>query len=148
MAAASPFSIQRLSLKDRNYTLGDHIKTSEVFPRIRDAEASMAEDEKDFHKRIQKKKDKKKKSLKSGVKLPAIPSPVKHKGTQQDYFSEFVVNKDTSCSKYMPFDKVYFPKLFTNSTASKAPNSIDMVWMLGFTHYAEHRPIIGRPEFG
>lgn len=145
MAAASPFSMQRLSLKDRNAVLGERIKNSEIFPRIRDANASMAEDEKAFCKRVQKKKEKKlKKSLK-GVKLPVIPPPVQQK---QDYFTEFVVNKDPSCSKYMPFDKVYYPKLFSNSSTGRAPNSIDMVWMLGFTHYAEHRPVIGRPEFG
>ena len=47
--------------------------------------------------------------MKRGM-LPDAPPPKKTHA--KEYFTGFVLNKDPKASAYMPFDSVYFPKLF------------------------------------
>ena len=128
------------------------IRDSEIFPRIRDAEKAALEDEVIFRKRREKKRKKREKLLKEqqlGVNrkeqgkqeermLPTIPSATKIDPVKLDYFSAHVLNRDPNCSQYMPFNEVFFPKLFNLPPDANNPHSIDLVWMLGFQHNATH----------
>lgn len=70
---------------------------------------------------------------KKKVVIVVNASPEKEKIiVQKQYFTSYVLNKDPSCSKYMPFDEVYFPKLFNEKNAVVGPESIDNMWLLGF----------------
>lgn len=140
-----------MSLRRRALEINQIIRESEIFPRIRDAEKAMIEDEKKFIKRREKKKKKREKLLKEqqfGLnhqpkedpnKLPPVANPFKKdapKSPVKDYFSGFVLNRDPNCSKYMPFNEVFFPNLYNPPPDCNNPHSIDMIWMLGFQHDA------------
>jgi hypothetical protein len=127
----------RLTLKERNQSLHRRIRDSEPFPRIRDAEIAMAIEEDAFHKRMEKKEVKRNQKHSKPSHSPSriIPSTKpKAEIIAKEYFSSHVLNRDPSCSKYMPFDIVHFPKLNGASAAAHAPESIDYIWMLGFQH--------------
>jgi phage-related minor tail protein len=127
-------------MRSRALDIDRKIRESEIFPRIRDAEKAMYEDEGRFIKRREKKRKKREKQLKESnfSPLPKIKS-LSPKKPAEDYFSGFVLNKDPGCSKYMPFNEVFFPKLFTNSENAHDPHSLDLVWMLGFQHDDIHK---------
>jgi hypothetical protein len=137
-------------MRQRALDLNQRIRESEIFPRIRDAEKAMAEEQVLFAKRREKKKKKRiqeQKRRDHSTVLPAIrngstnnKSPSKSPSQKQlDYFTGFVLNKDPRCASYMPFNEVFFPALF-NVPQPDCPNphSIDMLWMLGFQHDALH----------
>ncbi len=126
------FSSKR-NLRERNQSLDDRVRNSELFPRIRDAEEQMRKDEMAFVMRLEKKKTKRQQNR---SKLPAISSSPKHEKDVYSYFSSHVLNCDPSCSKYMPFDVVHYPKLYNPASTKYMPESIDHVWMLGFQHLA------------
>ena len=139
------FGVDPIKVKElRVQTLNQRVRHSELFPRIRDAELQMKKNDDDFHKMIAEKNFLKKhrKMLKlqeeaqrrKGLLLPK-PTPKVISPTKQ-YFSAFVLNKDPSSSAYMPFDTVYYPKLFDEQTKRQPPHSIDSVWMLGFQDLA------------
>lgn len=117
----------------RVLSLDERIRKSELFPRIRDAEANMIKNEQEFQKKRQLQK--KRNELKHKMDLKAVAladdhhSPVKQ---ENHYFTGFVLNKDPSCSRYMPFDEVFFPKLFNKATKRAPPETINGLWMLGF----------------
>ena len=96
-------------LKSRVEEVNRRIRESERFPRIRDAERVMAESESHFIKRKVKRTKKREFQMKGEIpnvpKLPLIEE-------NQDFFTGHVLNRDPLCSKYMPFDEVFFPKMF------------------------------------
>ena len=126
-------------------TVNDRIRTSELFPRIRDAEKEMKEKEKELLEKIEKAKKLKKKKLEAFknrhkeeiiITKPWAPKEVLSPESAKQYFTSFVLDKDPQSSKYMPFDKVYFPKLFDKDTAAMSAQSIDRLWLLGFQDLA------------
>lgn len=133
----------------RVLSLDERIRKSELFPRIRDAEASMLKNEEEFQKkrRLQKKQQqmKHKLDLKAAALADSHQSPVKQ---ENHYFTGFVLNKDPSCSQYMPFDEVFFPKLFNKVTKRAPPETINSLWMLGFEDhvYRERQPKVVHHE--
>ena len=122
----------------RIHSVDERIRNSELFPRIRDAELEMKRNEAEFLAKIKLKnsrlKAEKHKKSKQTVKIVVNKSPEKIKvpPIQKQYFTGFVLNKDPLCSKYMPFDEVYFPKLFNAADAYTGPESINNLWLLGF----------------
>ena len=106
------------------------IRASEKFPRIRDAEAKINRN-KDTSEKVSKKRSKNK----AEEKTDSLRS--------LDFFSKYTINKDTSCSKYMPFDEVIYPKVFNPVDIPVA--AIDHLWMAGFLdkasrdHKAEYK---------
>lgn len=139
-----------MSLTRRALEIDQIIRQSEVFPRIRDAEKAMMEDETKFRKRREKKKKRREKlaqQQRTGTKinpiesnnfLPPIKTDTEERIPQLDYFTGHVLNKDPACSQYMPFNEVFFPKLFNLPPDTNNSHSIDLVWMLGFQHDAAH----------
>lgn len=120
-------------LKSRVEEVNRRIRESERFPRIRDTEREMAESESRFIKRHVKRQKKRDSQLKGAVpNIPKLP-PI---GDTLDFFSGHVLNRDPLCSKYMPFDEVFFPKMFNPLTRSAPPHTIDQLWLLGFQHEA------------
>mmetsp|Transcript_17379 Transcript_17379/g.29368 ORF Transcript_17379/g.29368 Transcript_17379/m.29368 type:complete len:181 (+) Transcript_17379:119-661(+) len=127
----------------RVLSLDERVRTSELFPRIRDAEKGMLENELAFQKKRerhrkrlerQKKKDLKKDAEEADEQtLPSEPST--------HYFTGFVLNKDPSASKYMPFDEIFFPKLFNKTTAEAPPDAINSLWMLGFEDHCQRNAV-------
>eukprot|EP01038_Epipyxis_sp_PR26KG_P005046 gene5046-7043_t len=130
-------------------TVNQRVRTSELFPRIRDAENEIKQSENEFfiqrEEKIRKKerREKYKKLKKKG--LIVIPASDERKPPKQipkeEYFSEIVLNKDKTVSKYIQFDSVYFPRLFEKASKNNhqgsgivksVPESIESVWMLGF----------------
>jgi hypothetical protein len=123
-------------MKQRAADIDQRVRQSERFPRIRDAELEMAVNEAAFLKRREDKKKaaEKLKRLKA-FQLPDFrPDAVKPVVVkQEDYFTGFVINNDADSAKYMDFNEIFYPKLF-NPSSSKAPHSIDSVWMLALAH--------------
>lgn len=121
----------------RVLSLDERVRKSELFPRIRDAEQRMLQNEIDFQRRRELERKQRERRQKVDVKSLALQdnrSPVKQR---THFFTGFVLNKDPAVSKYMPFDEIYFPKLFNKTTASAPPESIDSVWMLGFEDHIQ-----------
>lgn len=124
-------------MNERILSLDTRVRSSELFPRIRDAEKEMTKNEHEFRKRyehkeylkrisnLREKNAKKEKKLQEDrqIKLPSKPLQ------RREYFASFELTKDPKSSQYMPFDKVYFPKLFDDDVKR---TSIDSMWMLGF----------------
>ncbi len=132
-------------MKARADTIVTRVRESELFPRIRDLEQKMVEEEGKYLK-LKEKKKKKRKEASTALRpktLPPIINKVPKAEKEQSYFSKFVVNKDPSNSKYMPFDEVYYPNIFNEDARSAPPHSIDMLWMLGFQHLKNE----GRPKW-
>jgi hypothetical protein len=129
----------------RIQTLDARIRASEVFPRIRDAEEAMKRNEKEFFEKLKLKESKlrrKKEKLKKKQVIIAVNptiQKIKELTPQKQYFTGFVLNKDPHCSQYMPFDEVYFPKLFNGTNAKTTPETIDNLWMLGFEDFATRK---------
>lgn len=117
------------TMKERAISLGDRVRESELFPRIRDAEREMYINDDNFLKRMEKKKKKRELRKHCTNNKPLFPRIKK-----DDLFACHVLNKDPKCSGYMPFDKVFFPKLFSNSIDVSNPHSIDSYWTLGAQH--------------
>lgn len=159
-----------MSVRRRAKEMNQNIRNSEVFPRIRDTERLMIEDEILFRKRRERKKkkqenllkeqengidhsqyqEKNKKRLDSTHLPPITKKTVKSDRNgnnntispmKSDYFSSYVLNRDPNCSQYMPFNEVFYPNLFNPLIDSNNPHSIDLVWMLGFQHDALHKSI-------
>mmetsp|Transcript_3778 Transcript_3778/g.4155 ORF Transcript_3778/g.4155 Transcript_3778/m.4155 type:complete len:169 (+) Transcript_3778:97-603(+) len=158
-----------MSVRRRAKEMNQNIRNSEVFPRIRDTERLMIEDEILFRKRRERKKKKQENLLKEkengyqpyqeknkkrldSTHLPPITKKAAKSNdinnnnnttspAKSDYFSSFVLNRDPNCSQYMPFNEVFYPNLFNPLIDSNNPHSIDMVWMLGFQHDALHKSI-------
>ena len=135
------------------YTIKNRIRNSENFPRIRDAEIEMKRNEKEFldslkekktrQKRIAHKKKEKKRRERLSSSTGAI-DVVKMRQKQEiippkKYFNSFVLDKDPQSSKYMPFDTVYFPKLFDKEVSNVPPESLDKLWLIGFEDLKRNR---------
>jgi hypothetical protein len=120
-------------LRSRVEELDRRVRESELFPRIRDAEVEMALNEKTFIKRqIARKKQREIKAKGEISNIPKLPPITDTK----EFFSTHVLNKDPSAAAYMPFNEVFFPRLFNPVTEKAPPHSIDELWMLGFQHEA------------
>lgn len=118
----------------RALTLDERVRASGLFPRIRDAEAEMVKNELDFQRKRDQERKKREKLRKLDLKMLAMKgdatsSPVK---PENHYFTGFALNKDPSCSQYMPYDEVFFPKLFNKATQGSPPETLQSLWMLGF----------------
>ena len=120
----------RFTNPPRCETVVDRVRKSQLFPRIRDAEVEMKRNEKEFqdhvHLRNFKKKQRKeyKERIKKGLESPPLKQPkIIKKVEPKQYFTNFVLDKDPNASKYMPFDRVYFPKLFDEDTKNVPPES-------------------------
>ena len=120
-------------MKERARTLDQRVKESELFPRIRDAEIEMQRSEEKYIKRTLKKAKQREIALLQRSNIPKLPPMT---GPQQDLFTGHVLNRDPSCSQYMPFVEEFFPKLFDPTISSGPPHTIENLWMLGFQHYA------------
>lgn len=120
----------------RALTLDERIRTSELFPRIRDAEREMIQNEIEFKKKRERQRKQRQKQHDLDLKELAMKekAPIVQ---ENHYFTGFVINKDPLCSKYMPFDTVYFPKLFNKTTAKAPPETLQNLWMLGFEDVAQ-----------
>lgn len=119
----------------RNLTLDQRIKDSQLFPRIRDAEKEIKDNEYNFFEKVRIKKDKVRRR-KEGLLITHQNNVV-----QQQYFSSHVLNKDPAASKYLPYDEVYFPKLFDETTKNIEPEGIDTLWILALKDLELRRPI-------
>lgn len=124
----------RHSMLPRVLSLDTRVKNSELFPRIRDAEREMIQNEKDFQRQQYAKKKKRMRRQAKDTKL-AIEESIKHPSTVEkidDYFMKYSLNKDPRCSKYMPYNEVFFPKLFNLASTHVSPDAIGSLWMLAF----------------
>ena len=131
----------------RALTLDERVRASGLFPRIRDAEAEMVKNEMEFQRKREQERKKREKMRKLDLKAlatkgDASTSPVK---PENHYFTGFVLNKDPSCSKYLPYDEIFFPKLFNKATQRSPPETLQSLWMLGFEDhiYRSNQP---KPE--
>eukprot|EP01039_Chlorochromonas_danica_P007078 gene7077-7828_t len=125
----------RLTFQERNATLNTRIRESELFPRIRDAEAAMVKEEIAYQQRLRNKDLRRRQSNNQTATVKrSVHSPIKPAIVANEYFSSHILNRDPQCSKYMPFDVVYFPRLFNQNDATYAPDSIDQIWMQAFQH--------------
>ena len=135
---------QKQSMLSRALTLDERIKTSCLFPRIRDAEVEMEKNENEFRKKRERERKMREKQHQLDLKVLALKgSPKKIASEPQNhYFTGFVLNKDPACSQYMPFDEIYFPKLFNKETQQAPPETLQNLWMLGFEDhvYRSHQP--------
>jgi hypothetical protein len=126
----------------RILTVSERVRSSELFPRIRDAELGMIKYNKDLLERIEDKKLRKIKKKEEKERLRHLPPhqiPPKKVVTYvppKSYFTSFVLDRDPRARKYMPFDTVYFPKLFDEDISAVPPESIDKLWMFGFQDLA------------
>ena len=124
----------------RILSMDDRIKASALFPRIRDAELEMVKNEAEFRKKRERERKQKEKQRKIDVKQLALVesgSLVLPVVQETHYFTGFVLNKDPSCSQYMPFDEIFFPKLFNKTTKQSPPETIHHLWMLGFEDHVQ-----------
>ena len=134
-------------MRERISSLTERIRNSEIFPRIRDAEAEMIENEKAFKARRRKKAEMKKRKRKEALEKERakasnspdkiiLCSPISTKILpsldRKDLFNRIELNKDPRCSKYMPYDEVFFPKIFDTGSRKDLPDTIHSFWMLGF----------------
>jgi hypothetical protein len=128
-------------------TINDRVRSSETFPRIRDAEKEMIENEKKFRIKIEnrEKRRKKKRELERLMLLKkAMPQDnkilpslkPKEEIQQKQYFTKFILNRDPQSSKYLLFDEVFYPKLFDKEISDVPPEMIDRVWLIGFQDLA------------
>lgn len=116
--------------------LDERIRNSERFPRIRDAEKAMKENE-EFMKE-EYRKSVKKKGKKSTKRQPDDGQSAQGNAPSAEFFSKFVLNKDPSCAAYMPYNEVIYPKIAdTCSECNRVPDSINNLWMSGFLDRAE-----------
>lgn len=110
-------------LKARYDAVNGNIRSSEVFPRIRDAEKEM----RDYNRSLMARLNEKKKAMKK--------SPVTADNQRPQYFSSFILDKDPKSAQYLTFDKVYFPKLPDPNNSECVDYSIetmDKMWLMGF----------------
>ena len=134
----------------RILTVDQRIRDSELFPRIRDAERAMIANEKAFRKsqKIKRKKEKKKREASAQTLVDGAIVAVENNGEvmmRKEYFTAFELNKDPRCSQYMPFDEVFFPKLFTPKAELAPPESINSLWLLAFEDHANrsvNKPVV------
>jgi hypothetical protein len=121
---------------NRALTLDERIRQSALFPRIRDAEREMVQNEADFQKKREQQRKRREKQHNLDLKALAMKESAQA-AQETHYFTGFVLNKDPSCSQYMPFDAIYFPKLFNKITQKTPPEAIDSLWMLGFEDHIQ-----------
>ena len=132
---------------NRALTLDERVRNSELFPRIRDAERGMVQNEIEFRKKREDERKRKDRRSKVDIKKLALQTDGRAPGQPEThFFTGFVLNKDPSCSKYMPFDEVYFPKLFNKTTQRAPPECINSLWMLGFEDHIQ-RELQPKPPF-
>lgn len=117
-------------LKARLIAVDSNIRKSELFPRIRDAEIEMKRYEKDLLSRLKQKKIRAKKKFRE-------PTKSVFDGTNEDLiFTSFELDKDPKSAQYMPYNKVYFPKIpdmnKPESSRHFKPETIDNFWVIGF----------------
>jgi len=132
-------------MENRAKTVVRRVRESEVFPRIRDAELKMEEDEKKFILRRLNKRKKTKQKFSQNAALPPIHAAKSSSGQQQNsphhgntnFFTRFVLNDDPDNSKFVPFNEVFYPSIFNEDARQCPPHGIDFVWMLGFQHLDE-----------
>jgi hypothetical protein len=135
-ALASRDQKTKVTMLNRALTLDERVRQSELFPRIRDAEREMVQNEADFQKK--REQQKKRREKQHSLDLKALAMKESAQATQEThYFTGFVLNKDPSCSQYMPFDEIFFPKLFNKVTQKTPPEAIDSLWMLGFEDHIQ-----------
>ena len=112
-------------MKARFSQVDSNIRTSELFPRIRDAELEMKIYDKQLMSRLRGEVTKKKKKESKHDEEPA----------EKSLFASFMLDKDPRSAQYMPYDRVFFPKLpDMNKTDNIAfvPDVMDNFWILGF----------------
>ena len=116
---------------NRAATLNRRIAESELFPRIRDAELKLKEDEGRLESKygsgfVQTGS----RAATAQGKIGANRVKIEQVETSE-FFATHTLNKDPSCAKYMPYNEVHYPKLFGND---KMPPEIlqDGLWMSGF----------------
>lgn len=105
-------------------SLTDRVRASERFPRIRDVEKLMKEEEeRQFVERVRLAPKGKKKQFRSFQE--------EHSGA--DYFSSHVLNSDPSCAKYMDYNEVVYPMMDGKWGADLQPSeTLERLWVSGF----------------
>eukprot|EP00601_Ochromonadales_sp_CCMP2298_P034343 CAMPEP_0173361026 /NCGR_PEP_ID=MMETSP1144-20121109/20946_1 /TAXON_ID=483371 /ORGANISM="non described non described, Strain CCMP2298" /LENGTH=186 /DNA_ID=CAMNT_0014310509 /DNA_START=68 /DNA_END=624 /DNA_ORIENTATION=- len=118
----------------RAQSLDRRIRESELFPRIRDAEREMVENEAAFSKKRAIEKKRKEKQRLKDIREEALDlnKPMPLPAPETGYFTGFVLNTDPTLSKFLLFDEVFYPRLFNSTTKNAPPDTIDNLWMLGF----------------
>jgi hypothetical protein len=118
----------------RAQSLDRRIRESELFPRIRDAEKEMVENERAFRKKRAIEKKRKEKQRLKDIREEALDldKPIPLAAPETGYFTGFVLNTDPTLSKFLLYDEVFYPKLFNNATKKAPPETINNLWMLGF----------------
>lgn len=124
-------------------TLDSKVRESEIFPRIRDAEKLMRENEikmKDKYDpdpiKVGKSKIKKQKKIKTKIEDLGPFKPKKELDTTS-FFSTFVINDDPEVAKFIEFSEIQFPNMYNPNVKNLDPGSIDKLWMSGFLDRAE-----------
>jgi hypothetical protein len=125
-------------------TLDSKVRESELFPRIRDAEALMRENEvkmKDKYDpdpiKAGKSKVKKKKIPKTKKTEDLGPFKPRKEQDTSSFFSTFVINEDPEVAKYIEFSEIQFPNMYNPKVKNLDPGAIDKLWMAGFLDRAE-----------
>jgi hypothetical protein len=99
------------------------IETSERWLRIHDAEQKLAHERKVKKKKRQKEKEKER----SGLKY-ITPD----EGTNKEMFTAHTLNKDPDVAKYLLFNEVVYPKLFSETNSSDPKEELEKMWVSGF----------------
>ena len=89
-------------MKSRFLAVDSNIKSSELFPRIRDAEAAMEKKESLLRARLKDLKKKKKNSPNTNKRIPQ-PTVTTSSQSQNSFFSSFVLDKDPKTALYLPY---------------------------------------------
>ena len=105
-------------------SLVDRVRASEKFPRIRDIEKRLKEDEeRRFVERVRLAPKGKRKQFRS----------FKEEYNEADYFSSHVLNSDSTCAKYMDYNEVVYPMMDGKWDSAVAPNeALERMWVSGF----------------
>ena len=116
--------------------LDQRIQDSEKFPRIIAAEAAMKANEQRLHKKYGVKKSKDgKKATGSRQPLytdnPDVDAAASEVVDRPTLFQGYVLNKDVEVARHMPYNEVFYPKLFSENkvTTEFFENGL---WMAGF----------------
>ena len=106
-------------------TVNQRIRESELFPRIRDAEAILKADEQQkFRDRVR---------LAPAARQKTTTSFKEDFNEGNDYFSSHVLNSDSSSAKYMLYNEVVYPKMFQKwNTSVQSSEALERMWVSGF----------------
>jgi hypothetical protein len=101
----------------------NRIETSERWLRIHEAEQKLTHERKAKKKKKQKEKEKEQNGLK-------YITPDEE--TNKEMFTAHTLNKDPDVAKYLLFNEVVYPKLFSETLSSDPKEELEKMWVSGF----------------